>query len=652
MKALNIFLGVVAAFCSFVLNNGWSAPIPGAEKLLPEDTLALVTTPDFVRLRDIYLKSPQSQLWNDPAMKPFREKFFAKMSEELIKPLERELSVRVADYTNLAQGQLSLAVIQNGWQGTDEQPLGLLLLLDTRDKSNQLKKSLAELRQKWLDSGKKLKTEKIRDHEFSVLPMSGNDMPKTLRRFFPRPLEVQEVGPDGEPKKVAPNKTELVIGQVDSLLVAGNSLKVVEKIVIRLTGGALPSLGELASYQANHVALFREAPIYGWVNAKAFVEIMTRKSSDTKDSETPDPFAPMKPEKIIAASGLGALKTIAFNAQDSSQGILFQLFLSAPESSRQGVLKILAPEPREAGPPPFIPGDVVKYRRWRLDGQKAWVTLEKMLKDISPQAVTTLNFLLDTANETAKQKDPGFDLRKNLIGNLGDDLITYEKAPRGNTAAELNSPPSLLLLGSPKPEQMVAALKSVLGFLSSQSGAPTEREFLGRKINSIPVPNLPLGLSDGPKPTGQRTLSYAASGGYLAFSTDPAMIEEYLRSSESQAKTLRETPGLTEAAQRVGGTGTGFFGFENQAETMRTTFETLKKEAASTNATANAMSQLPGALGIPTPQVSFKEWMDFSLLPPYDRLAKYFHFSVYAGSATVDGLAWKMFTPVPPGAKR
>jgi hypothetical protein len=43
--------------------------------------------------------------------------------------------------------------------------------------------------------------------------------------------------------------------------------------------------------------------------------------------------------------------------------------------------------------------------------------------------------------------------------------------------------------------------------------------------------------------------------------------------------------------------------------------------------------------------------MDFSLLPDFDSLAKYFYFTVYGGSANVDGLSFKLFAPVPPGLK-
>jgi hypothetical protein len=193
---------------------------------------------------------------------------------------------------------------------------------------------------------------------------------------------------------------------------------------------------------------------------------------------------------------------------------------------------------------------------------------------------------------------------------------------------------------------MAAALKSVLVLLSQQAGTPAEREFLGKKIYSVPLPSVPMGGSAGSKP---RSLSYAASSGYVALTTDAAVLEEYLRSSDSQQKTLREMPGLTEAMAKVGGSSTGWFGFENQAETARVMFEALRKNAT-TN--ANGAALVPGGMDFPGASSTFKEWMDFSLLPPFEKIGKYFYFNVYTGGANVDGLSFKVFTPVPPGLKK
>ena len=44
--------------------------------------------------------------------------------------------------------------------------------------------------------------------------------------------------------------------------------------------------------------------------------------------------------------------------------------------------------------------------------------------------------------------------------------------------------------------------------------------------------------------------------------------------------------------------------------------------------------------------------MDFSLLPPFEKIARYFYFTVCTAGANADGLSFKMFAPVPPALKK
>ena len=644
--ALTLFFGL--AFGTYAAPNAFGAAVPTPEKLLSDDTLLVVTAPDFSKLRDTFKSSPQSQLWNDPALKAFRDHFMEKWNEEIVKPLERELDVHLDDYLSLPQGQVTFALTQPGSQAKDGQDFGLLLLVDTKAKSGQLKTNLTNLRKKWVDSGKSLRTEKIRDIEFSIVSLSSNDVPSTLKALVPQHTEVHEAGDENDSKTAPPGKSELVVGQADSMLIIGDSTKAVERIVIRLTGGSLPTLSELAAYNANHQALFRDAPLYGWLNLKALIDILAKSAAEKKESDAaPDPFAAPKADKMIAAFGVNGLRTAAFTVQCSPEGTMMQLFLGVPEASRQGFFKILVGEPKESSPPQFVPADAVKFQRWRLDGQKVWATLEKTLKDISPQWLNSLNMALEMANTNAKEKDPNFDVRKSLIGNLGDDIITYEKAAKG---ADPKSGPSIFLLGSPKPEELAAAFKTVFTLVNPSATSPTERDFLGRKIISMPAPSLPLPMMGAAKPSAPKTLNYSASGGYLALSTDASILEEFLRSSESHAKALRDTGGLTEASQKVTSPGTGLFGYENHAETMRVVFESLRKGSNSAT-NLGALNPIAGALGIASPDKDIKEWMDFSLLPPYEKIAKYFYFTIYSGDSTADSLSFKMFAPVPPALR-
>ena len=333
---------------------------------------------------------------------------------------------------------------------------------------------------------------------------------------------------------------------------------------------------------------------------------------------------------------------MAFNLRDSGEGCAVNLNLNVPEASRRGIFKVVSYDAKDASPPPFVPADAVKFSRWRLDLPKAWATLESTLTEAIPQAASFVKLIVDSAG---KDRDPNFDLRKNLIANLGDDIVSYAKTPRKQTLADLGSPPSLILINSARPEQVASAIKA-LGAVMPQPKVK-EREFLGRTVYAL---NLPPSQAPGGKPI-DRVLHYTASGGYVAMSTDVAMLEEFMRNGESAAKALRDTPGLREAAQKVGGMSTGLFGYENQAETMRAIIETLKKESG-TLANLISGSPLASRFGMGEDANKFKEWVDFSLLPSFDKIAKYFYINVWSGSTTAEGFNFKVYAPSPPQMKR
>ena len=138
--------------------------------------------------------------------------------------------------------------------------------------------------------------------------------------------------------------------------------------------------------------------------------------------------------KILGASGLAGLKTVSFTCDQSREGMQANFFISVPDTSREGIIKMITSVPKDANPPAFVPADAVKFWRWRMDGQKSWAALEKMFANISPLALNSLNSFLDIANSNVQRLDPNFDVRKNLIGNLGDDWMSYQKKASGTTA--------------------------------------------------------------------------------------------------------------------------------------------------------------------------------------------------------------------------
>jgi hypothetical protein len=603
------------------------AAIPPAENLLPADTLLVVTVPDYQTLYQALQQFPMWLLWNDPAMKPFHDDFMSKWNARFNTSQQKEFGMTLDQFLPLLQGQMTFALTRNGWQGSDNGSPAMLFLLDARDKSGLLATNLAALKQAWRDEGKTVRTETLQDIKFSVVTFSTN----TVATF-----------PAGPPQSIPSNPAQntLYIGQYKSLLIVGTSVKAVESVAAHLNGGANPALKDNAQFHADQLAHFYDSPLcYAWFNSRTFFTAL----SQAQPAQNPGLMPSWN--VILAAAGVADMNSLSFSYRQARDGTLMEIFANVPASSRKGLFKMLAPEPKDANPPPFIPADAVKFSRWRVDGQQSWAELEKILTAISPAFLGYLNAAIATvnANAQAQNQDPSFDLKKNLIGNLGDDWVSYDKAPAGKTLQDFNNAPWLYLIGAKNADQAAQAVKA-LGAMMSSGTPPQTREFLGRKIYTISFPSRAPAGARGAAPAAH-SLYCTSSGGYVVLSMDASIIENYLRSNDGKTKPLSQTPGLAEAAQHVGGMGNGLFGYQNQRELMRMLFTALKSDPNAASALFSPLGATPyGAAGN-----SVRGMANFALLPDYDKVAKYFSFTVYGGSATSEGIDLKFFDPRAPG---
>jgi hypothetical protein len=463
------------------------------------------------------------------------------------------------------------------------------------------------------------------------LIVSPDDL--TWRKMFQQDKPADADADADASAKSAEKNVELTFGQSDSLLIVGESTEVIEKVLSRQEGGLVPPLGEQADFQADYAARLRNSPIYAWVNTRALMDVLAKPPTDAGDGTA----ALLKFNGLAGALGLQDLTSASVSWQSSPDGLAAEVFVRAP-GERHGLPKILAPDAKDSSPPPFVPADAVKFWRWRVNIPHSWALLEATLNDVNPTLVTGLNSILQMAG---KDKDANYDLKAELLGNLGDDVLSYEESAKDHTLAGLKSAPALVLVGSPNAEKLATTVKVGLGVIARGQGGIKDREFLGRTIYTMTSPAPPGGKAAG------QNFNFCGSGGYLAMSTDAGILEEYLRSNDSKAKALADTRGLADAAQKVGGTASGWFGLENQNVNMRTLFDVLRNQNV-TLSDILGTSQAMGGVGSSDVASKFRDWVDFSLLPPYDAVSKYFHYSVYAGTFSPDGFSLKIFAPTPP----
>ncbi len=591
-----------------------AAPAPVPEKLLPDDTLAFVTVPEAAKLLVFLDSSPVTAYWRDPAMKAFRENFSNVQSNTLV-PLEKALLIKTDDLKPLLQGQATFAVLLNGWTGEKDTLPAFVAVIDARDKADKLKETLVKLKKTWTDAGRKLRTDKIRDVEFTTWATTSGEITK----LFPKSDGAADGAADGDKPKASEKKVEISFGQSDSLFIIGTATKAIERVLIRQAGGSIPAVADATSFQAPSSLLFRDAQAYGWANPQPLLQLALN-SEDVKKS-------PVDPLKIVSAIGLGGIKSASFAMKLTDDGSMAEFFLGQPVAERKGLIALLAGEAKPSEPPAFVPADVVQAFRMRLDLAKLWKGIEKTITDINPAANGALNLVFDNAG---KDKDPNFDLRKELFGNLGDDIVVYEKAPAELTVESLSKPRSVFLVGSPAPDRLVNAIKILVGTIAPDPDLIKQRELLGRKVYSIEMG------------AGGSKIEFTASSGYLAVSSDPAMLEQFLRSGEAKAKPLREVDGLTAAAEKIGGMGTGFFGYQNQKEQTRIAIEMAKKMAVDG----------PGGPFGGIPDFGLGAAFDYKVHPPFDQVAKYFGFTVYSGQVSADGYRLRVYGPTPAGARK
>jgi hypothetical protein len=613
-----------------------AAELP-AQKLLPKDTVMVAAVPDAGKALGILTNSALGRLWRDPAVKAFQDKFKAKLQTAAVEPLEHQLGIHFADYRGLARGQMTLAIVPVDHAADTDGHYAAVFLLDAGDHAAQLAANLAAVRKKWIEAGKTLKTAKIRETEFATFMMTTDDL--SLRKLLPGLTDTNDAL-DNILAKSAPEKVELTFGQSGSLLIVSQSSQVIEKILARQAGGLLAGLDEQPSFQHDFAARFQGAPFFYWLDVKA---VLADLAKSQEPSAGPSLLTgAMAGDGPMSTLGLTGLTTASIVYRDSSEGLSLQFFVGAPESSRSGLVKALTTEAKDSGPPAFVPANAVKFSRMRLDIQKSWHLLESTLNQLNPTVAQVFNYFLDQAG---KAQDEKYDLRAELLANLGDDIISYARNSVSPSLGDLREAPEIWLLGSPNPWKLGTAIKTALGLLVP-AGNIKDREFLGRRIYSVSLPVSPQG--------GSRTWHFAASGGYVAITSDVEMLEEFLRSNDGDKPGLSQTPGLAEAAQKAGGgMSAGIFTFDNDKESMRVLLETLRKETISA-------PDLLGLLGLEMRMnkistveeaAQFKEWCDFSLLPPADTLTKYFNYSVWVGGFTPDGFMLNCFTPSLPSVK-
>ena len=569
------------------------------EALLPAETVLVMAAPDYATAKKHFKASASGQFWDSAEFKPFRKKLADGFEANVLAKIEEELAVDFDAFEEMASGPVALAVVAG--QAAGEEP-ALLLLLDAGRKSFALRRTLSQMERDWKKADRKVGETEIGGIDFTTVS-----------------------DPEGE--------RQVHIGRVDAQLIVGTAVGQIEGVLARLGGGGGGTLAGNPAFAADHGTLRKDADFYLWANLGQVSPQLLDNAPD--GAELGIDFG-----EVFGSLGLDGLGTFAITYSERPDGAHSDVFVGLPEAKRRGLFGLLETRRADASPPAFVPASVGAFTRWRVDMGAAWNNLEKLLLEMSPDVANMVEF---TVGLLGKDKDPNFDFKKSFLNNFGDDLILYQMPPKSKSLNDLGSGPMVALVKSPSPAELIKGIGAVPGILPPPlNEAALEPRKLGKHTAHS------FGLMELPDPsTGELVASevlFAVKDGYLAVSTDADVMQGLL---DGQAQPpLAKRDRLASAAAVVGGMDSGFFAYQNDRVMMLSMMDTLRANADQFEL---IFSMIPME-GLD--EVSLNDWLDFSLLPAGEKIAKYFDVTVYGAETDARGVTLKMFSPRPPNLKR
>ena len=569
------------------------------EALLPAETVLVMAAPDYATAKKHFKASASGQFWDSAEFKPFRKKLADGFEANVLAKIEEELAVDFDAFEEMASGPVALAVVPGLAAG--EEP-ALLLLLDAGRKSFALRRTLSQMERDWKKADRKVGETEIGGIDFTTVS-----------------------DPEGE--------RQVHIGRVDAQLIVGTAVGQIEGVLARLGGGGGGTLAGNPAFAADHGTLLKDADFYLWANLGQVIPQLLDNAPD--GAELGIDFG-----EVFGSLGLDGLGTFAITYSERPDGAHSDVFVGLPEAKRRGLFGLLETRRADASPPAFVPASVGAFTRWRVDMGAAWNNLEKLLLEMSPDVANMVEF---TVGLLGKDKDPNFDFKKSFLNNFGDDLILYQMPPKSKSLNDLGSGPMVALVKSPSPAELIKGIGAVPGILPPPlNEAALEPRKLGKHTAHS------FGLMELPDPsTGELVASevlFAVKDGYLAVSTDADVMQGLL---DGQAQPpLAKRDRLASAAAVVGGMDSGVFAYQNDRVMMLSMMDTLRANA---DQFEMIFSMIPME-GLD--EVSLNDWLDFSLLPAGEKIAKYFDVTVYGAETDARGVTLKMFSPRPPNLKR
>jgi hypothetical protein len=531
---------LVVAVLAVLLLSAFCAPLfaarPTAARLLPENTLFMVSIPNARDLAEKFMNTSLGKISQDPEMKPLIEQIYGSMGE-LVATVKDQIGLSLSEIVNLPQGEITFAMVNPSQQGP-----GFVFVFEAGDQIEKARILLERGKQALEKSNWKKREETIAEVKCTVYEENRRQ------------------------------NQVLVIFEKDSAVAVTQSIDVAKQVLeLWAEKKDARSLAENANYGAIasrcRGSRDEEPQIIWYADPIGFIKKMA-------ETEMPMQIA----AAMLPALGLDGLSgvggSILFDTEQYDSMMHLHVLLTSP---RTGALKAIAFEPCSVKPERWVPNDVASYITLNWNFETSLTAIESLFDSFRGEGA----FEQTLQNFFTRQTD--VDLKKQIIPALDGriTILTWFEKP-----ITLRSQTRLLALKLKDKEKDVEAIQKILDELVKK--APPEQissqTTAGKQYYrvNIPAPNFP----DGREPPPMPQPCFGIVEDYLVIANQPSIYERVLATAADSTKTLGNELDfklIASKLERVAGeTKPAMLSFDRPEEGMRFLYDLATSEQAKT----------------------------------------------------------------------
>jgi hypothetical protein len=591
--------------------------LPRTAKLVPPETILLADINNFNQLSAQFEKTNIYQLYKDPAMAAFINNFKTKWQEKKQEPdKEFEFIRAIADAGILPQGRLAVGLIYDQ-QIKDVNELPVLVVAQWGDKIDKIKETANKIIRKAVEDGARRQTEDYRGVEIITIEKKP---PEAISYCF-----------------------------IDDCLIGSTGPNVLKFVIAQIKGAGSTTLADDRDYAATGKAIdpANEGRIDLYVNIKQAVKIELAEDTTGKAKE------------MIENLGLNNVTSIGCCIEPAGGpgGASFGKAILKIDGAKAGVFKMLEIESGPVRMPGFIAASASSVSVVNLNIKKAFDELANILTRFSPQMASILYMPI---LPPGPQGEPGFQLKSDIIDHLGSQIILAQSIDKPQPDVSAARPAakqpsfktqSVIAITVDNRAALEKSLSMIHGKLIAPDNPDARRELLGHTIYTVDLSGLMPMLGGGPgrkpmqAPAGPRApkmlSAFTVTDTHLIFASEFA-VEQAIRMMGSNAESISSAAWFNKAKSNIPSV-VGLADLQNNAASGELLWSTLRQSKKPDKAD-NDDKKNQITVGITSeslfPQIMFSrgdDVIDFSLLPEFDAVRKYFGLTAFYGISRQDG---------------